>query len=80
MAKKKVSKPPLSKNRKSFYDFRKDYPGTAYTQMRKKENNEIYDRKGKIKLALTILAVVLLFLLAYFVTYTMLEISHQPII
>ncbi len=79
MAKKKVSKPPLSKNRKSFYDFRKDYPGNAYTRMREKENSEIYDTKGKIKLAFAILGVVLLFLLAYFVTYTLLEISHQPI-
>lgn len=76
---KKDTRPPLSKNRKSYYDFRKDYPGNAYTQMRKQENSEIYDTKGKIKLALCVLGVVVLFLLAYFVTYTLLEISHQPI-
>lgn len=79
MAKKKDTMPVLSKNRKSFYDFRKDYPGTAYTQMRKKDSDEVYDTKGKIKLALAILGVVVLFLLAYFVTYMLLDISHQPI-
>ncbi len=80
MAKKKEHRLVLSKNRKSFYDFRKDYPGTAYTQMRKDTSDEIYDTKGKIKLALKILGVVLIFVLAYFATYTLLEISHQPII
>jgi len=47
--------------------------------MREKDSSEIYDTKGKIKLALKILGVVVLFLLAYFVTYLLLEISHQPI-
>ena len=79
MSDKKTKMPILSKNRKSYYDFRKDYPGNAYTRMREKENSEIYDTKGKIKLALIILGVVILFLLAYFATYTLLEISHQPI-
>ncbi len=79
MAKKKESMPVLSKNRKSFYDFGKDYPGSAYAQMREKDSNEIYDTKGKIKLAFKILGVVVLFLLAYFITYMLLEISHQPI-
>ncbi len=79
MAKKNDKAPPLSQNRRSFYDFRKDYPGSAYARMRENSSNEIYDTKGKIKLALKILGVVLLFLLAYFVTYMLLEISHQPI-
>ena len=79
MAKKKEKVPPLGKNRRSFYDFRKDYPGSAYSRMREKDSSEIYDTKGKIKLALKILGVVVLFLLAYFVTYLLLEISHQPI-
>ncbi len=79
MAKKKDSMPVLSKKRKSFYDFRKDYPGTAYTQMRKKDSDEIYDTKGKIKLALTILGLIILFLTAYFVTSMLLGISHQAI-
>ena len=79
MATKKDTKATLSKSRKSYYDFRKDYPGNAYTRMREKENSEIYDTKGKIKLALIILGVVVLFLLAYCATYTLLEISHQPI-
>lgn len=80
MAKKQESMPVLSKNRKSFYDFRKDYPGTAYTQMRKQESKEIYDTKGKIKLGLKIFGVICIFLIAYFMTYMLLEISHQPII
>lgn len=79
MAKKKENVPPLGKNRRSFYDFRKDYPGSNYSQMREKDSGEIYDTKGKIKLALKILGVIVLFLLAYFVTYMFLEISHQPI-
>ncbi len=79
MAKKKEQVMPLSKNRKSFYDFRKDYPGSLYAQMREKDSNEIYDTKGKIKLAFKILGIVILLLLAYFITYMLLEISHQPI-
>ncbi len=79
MANKNKQGPALNKKRKSFYDFCKDYPGTAYTEMRKQDSNEIYDTKGKIKLGLKIFGVVLVFLLAYFVTYMMLEISHQPI-
>ena len=80
MAKKRAQSPALNKKRRSFYDFCKDYPGTAYTEMRKQNTKEIYDTKGKIRLALKILGVVLIFLLAYLFTYMLLEISHQPIL
>ena len=76
---KKEKLPPLGSNRRSFYDYRKDYPGSLYSRMREKDSNEIYDTKGKIRLALKIAGVVLVFLLAYFITYMLLEISHQPI-
>ena len=79
MAKKKEKLQPLSSNRRSFYDFRKDYPGSRYARMREKDSIEIYDTKGKIKLGLKIFGIIVLFLLAYFITYTLLEISHQPI-
>ncbi len=79
MAKKHAQSHALNKKRKSFYDFCKDYPGTAYTEMRKQDTKEIYDTKGKIKLAFKILGVLLVFLLAYLLTYMLLEISHQPI-
>lgn len=79
MGKKKEKLPPLGSNRRSFYDFRKDYPGSLYARMREKDSTEIYDTKGKIKLAFKILGIVLVFLLAYFITYMLLEISHQPI-
>ena len=79
MAKKKEKLPPLGSRRRSFYDFTKDYPGSRYAQAREKDNTEIYDTKGKIKLGLKIFGIVVLFLLAYFVIYMLLEISHQPI-
>ncbi len=79
MANKKEKLQPLGSRRRSFYDFRKDYPGSRYAQMREKDKTEIYDTKGKIKLGLKIFGIIILFLLAYFITYMLLEISHQPI-
>lgn len=76
---KKESVPALSKKRKSFYDFQKEYPNSDYARMRIKNSDKIYDTKKKIMIAVAAVAFLALIVAAYFVTYTLLDISHAPL-
>ncbi len=69
----------LSKKRKSFYDFTKDYPSSDYAKMRESRSVKVYDRKQKMKIALGIFLFLMLMIATYFIVYTALDISCLPI-
>lgn len=68
------------RRRKCFYDFSKDYPGTRYDKS--KRSSTTYELDGKrifLRRFLIVLAVLLCFLLSYFVVFTVIGISHESV-
>lgn len=69
-----------TKRRKCFYDFSKDYPGTRYDKSKRSSTtNELDGKRIFFKKILAVLAVILSFVLAYFVVYTVIGISHENV-
>lgn len=69
-----------TRRRKCFYDFSKDYPGTRYDKnKRSSTTDELDGKRFIIRKVLISLLIIFCFLLAYFVVYTVIGISHEKI-
>lgn len=66
--------------RRCFYDFSKDYPGTRYDKNRRSSTTDELDGKRIIlKRVIAVLAIIIVFVVSYFVVYTVIGISHEDV-
>ena len=68
------------RRRRCYYKFSKDYPGSRYDKNKKRSTSDELDTKRYIiKKTGFALLLVFLFLLTYFIVYTIIGISHEEI-
>lgn len=67
------------KRKKCYYEFSKDYPGTRYDKNKHSSTGEALEARRRLRKIFTALLFVLVFVLSYFVVYTVIKLSHEPV-